>query len=312
MTIQTAATALLRAQSLEDLERLIVDVLPGAIGFERAALLSPPTDDEPARVLHYFENQALDLTSIPKNSPFAPSGCLDGQRSGCDDDKDLPLRDVRGSYVIAPLRDRSRSVALFYADSLREDVEAADAAAAVAYALDIAEIVRVNLSMAGELAALARTDSLTGLPNRRVFEERLEQELRRSARSRRPFALAIVDLDRFKQINDDYGQQVGDEVLRAFAMAIRRYARQADFVARFVDDKFAMLLVDADRGAAHTILERILHAVREVSVSGPFRLMASAGVALSFPVDTRESILERADAALYDAKHAGRDCARFA
>ena len=312
MTIQTAATALLRAQSLEDLERKIVDVLPGAVGFERAALLSPPTDDEPARVLHYFGNQALDLTSIPKNSPFAASGYLDSQRSGCDDDKDLPLRDVRGAYVIAPLRDRSRSVALFYADSLREDLEPADAAAAVAYALDIAEMVRVNLSMAGELAALARTDSLTGLPNRRVFEERLEQELRRSARSRRPFALAIVDLDRFKQINDDYGQQVGDEALRAFATAIRRYARQADFVARFVDDKFAMLLVDADRGAAHTILERILHAVREVSVSRPIPLRASAGVALSFPVDTSESILERADAALYDAKHAGRDCARFA
>ena len=312
MTIQTAATALLRAQSLEDLERKIVEVLPGAIGFERAALLSPPTDDEPALVLRYFGNQAPDLTSIPKNSPFAPSGYLDGQRSGFDNDRDLPLRDVRGSYVIAPLRDRSRSVALFYADSLREDVEPADAAEAVAYALDIAEIVRVNLSMAGELAALARTDSLTGLPNRRVFEERLEQELRRSARSRRPFALAIVDLDRFKQINDDYGQQIGDEALRAFAMAIRRYARQADFVARFVDDKFAMLLVDADRGAAHTILERILHAVREVSVSRPIPLKASAGVALSFPVDTRESILERADAALYDAKHAGRDCARFA
>jgi diguanylate cyclase (GGDEF)-like protein len=167
------------------------------------------------------------------------------------------------------------------------------------------------LSLTAELAALARTDALTGLPNRRVFEERLDQELQRSARSRRPFALAILDLDRFKLINDSYGHQGGDEALHAFAQTLRRQARHADFAARFAGDEFAMLLIDVDRSTAQTMLTRVLDAIRDMRISIPMRMTASAGVTLSFPVDSAQTVLERADAALYDAKQAGRDCMRF-
>jgi diguanylate cyclase (GGDEF)-like protein len=309
--LQSATAALLSAKSLDELDRKIIDVLPGAIGFERVALLSPPTNDAASQVLHELGYPGLDLTNLPKNSPFGRAAYVDGQRTGSEDDDDLPHAGVRGAYVIAPLRDRDRIVALLYADSLREEIVPADAAAAVAYALEIAGMVRANLSLAAELRALARTDALTGLPNRRVFDERLDQELQRSARSRRPFALVILDLDRFKNINDTYGHHGGDEALRSFAHAIRDHARHADFVARFAGDEFAMLLVDVDRSAAHAILARLLQSVRELSLSIPVQLSASAGVALSFPVDTCVTILERADAALYDAKQAGRDCARF-
>jgi diguanylate cyclase (GGDEF)-like protein len=270
-----------------------------------------PTEGAGSQVLHELGYPALDLTSISKSSPFARAAYVDGLCTGSEDDDNLPHPDVRGAYVIAPLRDRDRIVALLYADSLRDDVVPSDAAASVAYALDIAGMVRANLSLASELASLARTDALTGLPNRRVFDERLDQELQRSARSRRPFALVILDLDRFKQINDTYGHQGGDEALQVFAETLRRHARHADFVARFAGDEFAMLLIDADRTAAQAILTRLLDAIRRVSLSIPVSLSSSAGVAISFPVDTRETILERADAALYDAKQAGRDCARF-
>lgn len=310
--LQAAAGALLAARSLEDLERTIVDVLPGAAGFERVALFAPPVNGEPARILHQLGYPALDLTQLPKDSALGPGGYLDGQRTGFEDDADAPHAGVQGAYVLAPLRDRDRVVALLFADTLREDAEVADAAAAVAYALDIAAIVRANLSLTAELAALARLDSLTGLPNRRVFEERLQQELGRSARSRSSFALVILDLDRFKSINDQYGHPGGDEALRAFAQTLRSQARHADVAARFAGDEFALILIDVDRETAGRIVERLLEAIRSVHLTVPVKLGASAGIAMSFPVDTPETLLERADAALYDAKQAGRGCARFA
>ncbi|HET9095184.1 MAG TPA: GGDEF domain-containing protein [Candidatus Baltobacteraceae bacterium] len=312
--LQAAIGAMLSAQSIDDLDRTILDVLPGAIGFERVALLAPPSEQAPARMLHALGYPALDLSAIPKNSPLAAGGAIDAVVTGEEDDDELPHGSVRGAYLLAPLRESGRIVGLLYADTLREDVEPADAAAGVAYALEIAGIVRANLSLAAErdrlvaeLDGLARTDSLTTLPNRRVLEERLEDELRRSARSRRSFALAIADLDHFKAINDGHGHPAGDQALQAFAGVLRAHARQADFVARFAGDEFAVILIDADPLSAKAILERMLHAVRDIRLPSGLHLSASVGVTLSYPVDSAETIIERADAALYQAKQAGRD-----
>lgn len=305
--LQSAIGAVLAAQTIEDLDRTIVDVLPGAIGFERVALLTPATMYGNARIVQELGYPSLDLSIIPKTSPLATQGVLDAQRSGTEDDDDVPHGDVRGAYVLSPLRVRDRVVAAVYADTLREDVELADAAGGVAYALDIAGMVRANLSLSAELAQLARTDGLTGLPNRRVFDERLEDELRRSARSRRPFALAIFDVDRFKQINDTHGHRAGDDALRAFAETLRKHARHVDLAARFAGDEFAMILLDVDAPGAQGVVERIVDAIRTVSPAQSIRLSTSAGVTLSYPVDTAETILERADAALYRAKQGGRD-----
>jgi diguanylate cyclase (GGDEF)-like protein len=305
--LQSAVSAILAAPSIDELDRTIVDVLPGAIGFERVALLAPPTMYGNARIVQELGYPALDLSMIPKNSPLAVQGIIDAQRTGTEDDDDLPHGDVRGAYVLSPLRVRDRVVAALYADSLREDIELADAAGSVAYALEIAGMVRANLSLSAELADLARTDGLTGLPNRRVFDERLEDELRRSARSRRPFALAIFDVDRFKQINDTHGHRAGDEALRAFAETLRKHTRHVDLAARFAGDEFAMILLDVDHGEAHAIVARIVNAIRELCPVEALRLSTSAGVTLSYPVDTSETIIERADAALYKAKQAGRD-----
>ena len=303
--LQSAISALLAAQSVEELDRKIIDVLPGAIGYERAATLRLPSAQQPAQIVHALGYPQLDLSAIPRSSPLAAGEALDVLLTGTEDDDDAPHGDVRGSFVLAPLRERGRVVEMVYADTLRDEVIPADAAGGVAYALDVAGVVRANLS-------LARTDALTTLPNRRVFEERLEGELLRSARSRRPFGLAILDLDYFKEINDTYGHPAGDEALREFAATLRSRARQVDFVARFAGDEFAMLILDIDHRAARAIVERVLEAIRQVNLSVPARLSASAGVALSYPVDTAETLVERADSALYDAKQSGRDCAKIA
>lgn len=317
--LQAAIGAMLQAQSIDELERKILDVLPGAVGFERVALLVPPSIQQPARVMQALGYPALDVRAVPKGSPLAPGGTLDGVVTGDEEDDVLPHANVRGTYLLAPLREHGRVVSLLYADTLRENIEPADAATSVAYALEIAGIVRANVALAderdrllAELDRMARTDTLTALPNRRVLEERLEDELHRSARSRRSFALAIVDLDRFKTINDSHGHPAGDEALQAFAAALRAHARQADFVARFAGDEFAIILIDVDPLKARTILERMLEAVRKIRLVSGVTLSASVGVALSYPVDSAETLIERADAALYKAKAAGRDRAVFA
>lgn len=317
--VQVAIGAMLAVQTLDELDRAILDVLPGAIGFERVALLSPPGAQQPAQVLSALGYPVLDLSAIPKHSPLAAGGAIEAAVTGEEDDDELPHGSVRGAYLLAPLRESGRIVRVLYADTLREDVEPADAAAGVAYALEIAGIVRANLTLAderdrlvAELDRLARTDSLTALPNRRVLEERLEDELHRSARSRRSFAFAIMDLDHFKEINDGHGHPAGDEALQAFAGVIRAHARHADFVSRFAGDEFAVILIDVDPIEAKAILERMLHAVRAIRLRSGSRVSASVGVTLSYPVDSAETIIERADAALYQAKQAGRDRAVFA
>lgn len=317
--LQAAIGAILRAQTIEELDRTILDVLPGAIGFERVALLAPPSQHEPSCVRQALGYPPLDLSSIPKDSPLAAGGVVDAVIDGDEEDDPAPHGNVRGSYLIAPLREYGRVVSLLYADTLREGVEPADASSGVAYALDVGGIVRANLGLAAErdrllaeLDRLARTDPLTALPNRRVLEERLEGELHRSARSRRAFALAIIDMDHFKEINDRYGHPAGDEALQRFATTLRAHARHADFVARFAGDEFAMILIDVDPPKARAILERMLEAIRAIRLLDEVSLSASVGVAISYPVDSTESIVERADAALYQAKQAGRNRAVFA
>ncbi len=169
-----------------------------------------------------------------------------------------------------------------------------------------------------ELAEQANTDGLTGLANRRRFDEMLEQEWRRAARDEMPLALLMVDVDRFKLYNDRYGHQRGDECLRAVATAMGQVARRpADLTARYGGEEFALLLPGIDEAGADAIAGRVLAAIRATGIEHAANLpagivTASIGVASVLPrFDRAESsataLIEHADAALYRAKRAGRD-----
>ncbi|HEV3155037.1 MAG TPA: GGDEF domain-containing protein [Candidatus Baltobacteraceae bacterium] len=316
-SLRSAIGAILAAGDAGDVDRKIVDVLPGATGFERVALLSLPTMQQSSQVLYTVGYPKVALHGVPDGSPLASGGFLDGLRTGRAQDGTLPHEDVRGTFVLAPLREGDRLAGYVYADSLRDDAGTEEAASAIAYVLEIAGVVREKFSLIAErerllseLDALSTTDALTSLANRRMLEDRMQEELHRSARSRRPFGLALFDLDRFNEINERFGHPAGDEALQHFAATVRARARHVDFVARFGGDEFGMLLVDVDHQAARVIVERILDALRQVRPSYPYRLSASAGVALSYPVDTVETLVERADSALHEAKQAGRDRAK--
>ena len=158
---------------------------------------------------------------------------------------------------------------------------------------------------------VAHHDSLTGLPNRLLFNDRLNQAISLAKRDSRHFALLYLDLDRFKPVNDKLGHTAGDELLQAVAARIRREVRESDTVARVGGDEFAVILPDiARREEAETVARKIIAAL-----AAPFRLGSqgpsvdigtSIGIAL-YPADGRDAdaLVKAADAAMYRAKQAG-------
>lgn len=163
-----------------------------------------------------------------------------------------------------------------------------------------------------QLQSLARVDALTGLPNRRAFEERADEAMRRARRSKRPIVMMFLDLDRFKAINDQRGHAAGDAVLKAFALRLSACVRETDMVSRLAGDEFVVLLEGVERVEEATIVaQRILDAAAVPLTlpdgGEPLQLGTSIGIAAAAEGETlAAAVLQRADVALYAAKRAGR------
>lgn len=160
----------------------------------------------------------------------------------------------------------------------------------------------------------AQRDGLTGLHNRRRFDEVLELEWRRNKRSQKPLALLMVDLDRFKQINDQFGHRVGDHCLQVLALSLQQMGRRpGDLVARYGGEEFVVLLPGVDLLGAMIIAERLCRMVRmhpvDAGTGQPIKLTVSVGVAARVPEPQvrADSLVEAADRAMYAAKAQGRD-----
>lgn len=162
-----------------------------------------------------------------------------------------------------------------------------------------------------ELRALALTDGLTGLPNRRAAEMRLAEEFGHSQRDGTPFAIAICDLDRFKLVNDHYGHGIGDLVLQQVAHTLHSHMREGDWLARWGGEEFLIYLHQVEHDQAFSVVDRLRLVYQQHAVNTPhgvLKLTLSAGVSV-----TRGStadlprILAEADSALYEAKNGGRD-----
>ena len=163
-------------------------------------------------------------------------------------------------------------------------------------------------SLLASLEAAASTDELTGLPNRRAFDEQLERELQRSIRTGSEVSLVLLDLDRFKLLNDTTGHLEGDEALRSLAAVIRNEVRVMDWPARVGGDEFAILLPDADPEEAERVARRLRAGVEREFADDSVPLLASLGVTSRRGREiTATGMLEEADRALYGAKRGGGD-----
>ncbi|MDP5151491.1 ligand-binding sensor domain-containing diguanylate cyclase [Rheinheimera baltica] len=165
-------------------------------------------------------------------------------------------------------------------------------------------------SQAQEFELQARRDALTGLANRRAFDESLGRECARARRTKMPLCLVLLDIDHFKRVNDTFSHSVGDEILKMVADVILRHCREADTVARWGGEEFAILLPDTSLKAAVDICERIRHAVMQIDCSAfseDLHITASMGIASFADEEQHEKLLSRSDSALYRAKQGGRN-----
>lgn len=171
---------------------------------------------------------------------------------------------------------------------------------------------RRNDDLVGQLVQTGRTDQLTGLLNRRGFQEQLDRELARSARSGMQVALVMADLDNFKELNDARGHLAGDRALEAVGEAARELVRRADSFARLGGDEFAAILPETGADGAMCFAERMRDCVSRLAVEGGPLLGMSFGVAV-YPTqhDSQLRLIEAADAALYAAKHGGGNRSRL-
>jgi diguanylate cyclase len=160
-------------------------------------------------------------------------------------------------------------------------------------------------SLAGRLRALASTDPLTGLPNRRGWEVSLERELARVRRRRTPLCVAVLDLDHFKEFNDDQGHLAGDRLLKEVAATWLGLLRDTDVLARYGGDEFGIILPDCYPNKANEIVSRLCAATAGGAT-------CSAGVVSAEDDLDMSSLIDRADQALYRAKDAGGNQAVFA
>ena len=201
--------------------------------------------------------------------------------------------------------------------------ESGERVALFAVAMDVTEQVRREealreareraVELAAEAQKLAFTDTLTGIANRRATLDWLGRLVHASAQVEEPLAVLMFDVDHFKRINDCFGHQTGDEVLKRVAALARGQVRTEDFVGRIGGEEFVCILSGLESRDARALAERLCQAIAEGSEEGGLpKTTISVGLALARPGDTPESLLARADAALYEAKDAGRNQVRRA
>ena len=166
-----------------------------------------------------------------------------------------------------------------------------------------------DLKRANEkIEAISRTDPLTQLANRRYFNERIGELISLAHRKSQPLSLIMTDIDKFKNVNDTYGHDVGDRVLQGYAALMKETTRSEDMVARFGGEEFIILLELTDIHQARSFAERIRIALAQTDLMGNGHFItASYGVSEYIKDEGRDNFIKRADTALYEAKSSGRN-----
>jgi diguanylate cyclase (GGDEF)-like protein len=175
------------------------------------------------------------------------------------------------------------------------------------YATDVTKYKK----MEDELRNLSFTDVLTNAYNRRYFIQKLEEEIERARRNGNKFSLIMLDIDCFKSINDRFGHNAGDLVLKSMAEFIKNRIRKVDCLARWGGEEFVILLPDTPADKAAVLAEELRESLSRMDIPGVDCVTASFGVAGYCPGDTVDSLVNKADNMMYEAKAAGRNCVRY-
>jgi diguanylate cyclase (GGDEF)-like protein len=258
-----------------------------------------------ARAIEMAHSQRPDLILLDAMMPGMDGYGVCAALRAAPDTRDIPVIFIT---ALNQPEDETRALDAGAADFISKPVNAAVVRARVRTQLTVKR-------QRDALRALTLTDGLTGVANRRAFDERLEAEWRRCARAALPVALLLLDVDHFKAYNDRYGHQAGDDCLVRVAAALRRAAaRPQDLVARYGGEEFAILLPQVGSRGAEGVASRLLDELVALDIehagspTAP-RLTLSMGIASLLPgeANTPAALVQAADALLYQAKAGGRN-----
>jgi diguanylate cyclase (GGDEF)-like protein/PAS domain S-box-containing protein len=306
------ATQLAEALEMADEEADVCDVVEHAMSdiSERTPMELLLSDSSRASLRRVASNDGIEPPACPVRSPFSCVAVRRGSAVTFDSSEDLnACPHLRGrpagacSAVCVPVSFMGRSLGVLHTtgqDGDTPDAERVESLRTLA-AQAGARIGTVRAFQKTQLQA--STDSLTGLINRRSAEEQIRSLLR----ARRPFALALGDLDHFKQLNDTHGHEAGDRALRLFSDTARRAIRDRDTIARWGGEEFVVLLPDLDRFEAVEVLERMRAALARAHPGETPRFTVSFGVSDTQQAQGASLLFRVADEGLYAAKLAGRD-----
>jgi diguanylate cyclase (GGDEF)-like protein len=255
-----------------------------------------------------FRDDGLAAQAFRSHSPILSSDLSDSRHKLSGLAREEGIR----SFICLPLASHARPLGVLYFYRKDNDsflAEEIDLLTTFSY---LAAGALENAQLHAKAVTLAATDTLTGLANRRTFDAHLKSEFHCAQRFSEPFALLLLDIDHFKRVNDTYGHQAGDEVLKSLARIFKKQLREVDIAARYGGEEFVAILPESDEAKAHAVAERIRQAVAE----RPFMLHGGNALPITISIgvacypdcaDSTEQIVEHADQAMYLAKQTGRN-----
>lgn len=260
-------------------------------------------DNEKRDIEEFLTHLGSKLEGFESAAVQADGSLADHQRLGAQFDKDMALRQLDQAKDLVQ---RYRAEESEIVSRLRQEM--------LSLRNQVVEMERVVESLREQVhieRSRALHDQLTGVPNRAAYDLYVESMIKNARRENLPYALIVCDIDHFKRINDDYGHQMGDAVLKAFGGVLATQLRTTDFVARYGGEEFVVIL----RGATETDALQVAEKLRAAVADAPFGISrpvtASFGICeFHFPMDAQTigAAFEEADQALYAAKRAGRNC----
>jgi diguanylate cyclase (GGDEF)-like protein len=262
--------------------------------------------------LSFDHNAGLVSMAIEMRHPLPWGGIFDPDRNMAFT-RTVSMKEVR-SLLVLPLVAQEHEVGALVIGATRSGGFAKESRELLEVIANQVAVSLANARMYKEMEEMATIDGLTGLNNRRTFSRSLVEVVARSERVDGPFCLLLTDIDHFKSINDTYGHPMGDEVLRCVSRTFLTQLRQTDIPARYGGEEFAIILEGTELEGAKQIAEKLRHFIEEMKFDTPqgrFSIGMSFGVA-EFPTDSTDpnTLIERADQALYYAKAHGRNQVR--
>ena len=305
--------------NLEEISAVLIDRLPSVFLIDYFTLFLYDQDKRKLNLMCHNHPEIESSFSISlSSSPIMEAAVLRGQYIREQDfstssyyrGADNPLF-KKGYFVSIPLMIEQEIVGVLNINDVGQDsFDVGD----LDFILNLSEFIAMSISNAvlyEQTNKLAVTDGLTGISNRPSVEKSLQIEFERSKRYNSPLSLIILDVDHFKDVNDTYGHQKGDEILIAFASLLKKACRANDIAARYGGEEFVMVLPQSNAQGAFKIAERVREEMMKTSFTGNesnFAVTVSCGVAeFNKDYESINKLIAAVDQALYEAKNGGRN-----